>query len=256
VTSGLRAPARLGAQRGVRERKSLRDPDGQGPNWTPWSRRDWVSFAYRASTVVSGLVRVAAAGREDMWIRAALRERTAWTASAAARADVLWTWWWELGGGRAGDVVGGTNRVIGGAVVLLAALVVANVVKGLYWTAVDAEARDWAASLTSAGPPRRWSVARRWRRGGVVGAGWAVLLAGLVGGVVGGPWACPHPGQVRSARPSPGTVQACRTLPPPAPSWSSWARPARARRPSASASPKSSTSSCATPTPTSRPSRA
>lgn len=189
VTSGLRAPARLGAQRGVRERKSLRDPDGQGPNWTPWSRRDWVSFACRASTVVAGLVLVVAAGREVMGIGAALRELTAWTASAAARADVLWTWWWELGGGRAGDVVGGTNRVIGGAVVLLAAVVVANVVKGLYWTAVDAEARDWAASLTSAGPPRRWSVARWWRRGGLVVAVWAVLLAGLVGGVVGGPWA-------------------------------------------------------------------
>lgn len=188
VTQGLEGSARLGATRGVRERKSLGDPAGEGPNWTPWSRRDWVSFVCRGLAVVLGIVLISVCGHRVMALGARLRGTTPWAEDAAARADALWTRWWELFGGTAGDVVGGTNRVIGGFLVLLAVLLVANLAKSLYWGAVEAEARDWALSLAE-GEPRRWSVARWTRRGGAVVLVWAALLAALTWWVAAAPWA-------------------------------------------------------------------
>jgi len=188
VTQGLDPAARLGAPRGVRERRSLRDPAGEGPNWTPWSRRDWVSFACRGLSLLAGVLLVALCGTQVMALGARLRDVASWTRGGAERADALWTTWWELFGGQAGDVVGGTNRVIGAVVVLVAAVVVANLAKGLYWGAVAAEARDWAASIADGGAPRRWSVARWTVRGGAIVLAWAVLLGALVGVVVAAPW--------------------------------------------------------------------
>src|SRR5690606_16130970 len=190
VTQGLEGSARLGATRGVRERKSLGDPAGEGPNWTPWSRRDWVSFVCRGLAVVLGIVLISVCGHRVMALGARLRGTTPWAEDAAARADALWTRWWELFGGTAGDVVGGTNRVVGGFLVLLAVLLVANLAKSLYWGAVEAEARDWALSLAE-GEPRRWSVARWTRRGGAVRSdalwtSWWELFGGTAGDVVGG----------------------------------------------------------------------
>lgn len=188
ITSGLTGPGRLGAARGVRARKSLRDPEGTGPNWTPWSRRDWVSFGCRAAALVSGLVLAVVCGAQVMSLGARLRGIGTWADDAATWAGERWGQWWALLGGEAGDVVGGTNRVIGTVVVLAAALVVANVVKAMYWAAVAAEARDWAASIADGGAPERWSV-RRWVvRGGAVALVWAALVVALVGTVVAAPW--------------------------------------------------------------------
>ncbi|MDQ2624225.1 MAG: hypothetical protein M3Y20_03590 [Actinomycetota bacterium] len=188
ITHGLEGRARLGATRGVRERKSLHDPAGEGPNWTPWSRRDWVSFGCRGLALLVGVVLVAASGTQVMALGARLRGTATWSQSAAERADALWTRWWELFGGHAGDVVGGTDRVVGGLVVLVAAVVVANLVKSLYWGAVGAEARDWALSVAT-GEARRWTTARWIARGGVIVLVWAALLAALVWSVVSAPWA-------------------------------------------------------------------
>lgn len=189
ITDGLGAQARLGAPRGVRARKSLHDPDGTGPNWTPWSRRDWVSFGCRAGTIVAGLLLAVLCGGQVMALGAWLRGIGAWADDAATWAGERWGRWWALLGGEAGDVVGGTDRVIGTVVVLAATLVVANVAKALYWAAVGAEARDWAASIARGGAPERWPV-RQWVvRGGAVAVLWAVLTAGLIGVVVTAPWA-------------------------------------------------------------------
>lgn len=188
VTAGLGPAGHLGAARGVRARTSLHDPAGTGPNWTPWSRRDWVSFACRAVAVAAGFVLVAVCGAQVMALGARLRDVGTWADDAAAWAGERWGQWWALLGGEAGDVVGGTNRVIGTVVVLAAALVVANLAKAMYWAQVGAEARDWAASIADGGSPVRWTV-RRWVvRGGAVALVWAGLVAGLVGAVVAAPW--------------------------------------------------------------------
>ncbi|NLF05370.1 MAG: hypothetical protein GX593_10285, partial [Actinomycetales bacterium] len=188
ITQGLEPSARLGVPRGVRERRSLQDPAGEGPNWTPWSRRDWVSFGSRGLSLVVGVLLVVLCGEQVMALGARLRGVATWAQSGAERADALWTTWWGLFGSDAGDVVGGTNRVIGGVIVLVAAVVVANVAKSLYWGAVGAEARDWARSLAT-GVPRRWSV-RYWTvRGGAIFVVWAALLGALVATVVAAPWA-------------------------------------------------------------------
>ena len=133
-----------------------------------------MSFVCRALCLVVGVSLVGAFGAQVMALGAKLRGLNAFSEDAAARADALWTRWWSLLGGDAGDVEGGTNRVIGGVVVLVAALVIANVVKGLYWAAVSAEARDWARSIAT-GPARRWSVARWTVRGGAITLVWATL---------------------------------------------------------------------------------
>lgn len=189
ITAGLGDRARLGAPRGVRARKSLRDPDGTGPNWTPWSRRDWVSFGCRVGTIVAGMVLALTCGAQVMALGARLRGIGAWADDAATWAGERWGQWWALLGGEAGDVVGGTDRVIGTVVVLVAATGIANVAKALYWAAVGAEARDWAASIASGGSPERWPV-RRWVvRGGAVVVLWAALTVGFVGVVATAPWA-------------------------------------------------------------------
>jgi|GEM_PF-5419832 len=188
VTAGLDRRSKLGAPRGVRERKSLRDTAGEGPNWTPWSRRDWVSFACRGLAVLAGIVLVSASGTQVMALGAWLRGVGEWAESAATWAGDRWALWWGLLGGEAGDVVGGTNRVIGGVVVLVAAAVVANVVKALYWGAVGAEARDWALSIAAGGAARRWTTARWSVRGAVIVLVWAGLVGGLIAAVVTAPW--------------------------------------------------------------------
>jgi len=189
VTAGLTEGSKLGAPRGVRERRSLRDPGGEGPNWTPWSRRDWVSFACRGGALVTAIVLVAACGAQIMALGAWLRGMAGWAESAATWVGEKWALWWALIDGEAGDVVGGTNRVIGGVVVLLAAIVIANIVKGLYWGAVGAEARVWALSLTvKPKNPDRWSVGRWTARGGLILLLWAALVGGLIAAVVTAPW--------------------------------------------------------------------
>ena len=188
ITLGLPAKARLGARRGVRARKSLGDPKGQRPNWTPWSRRDWVSFACRGLALVAGLGLVVFAGPQVMSIGAKLRGIGPWAETAATWAGEQWGRWWALLGGEAGNVVGGTNRVIGGVGVRVAAILVANIVKARYWGAVDAEARDWARSIAWGGAPRRWTTGRWVVRGGVVVLVWLGLVVGLVAVVTGAPW--------------------------------------------------------------------
>ena len=176
VTAGLPVSARLGARRGVRARKALQDPEGQGPNWTPWSRRDWVFLGCRALTILLWLGLVVGAGRQVTALGSRLRGLGPLSGELAGRADALWTRWWSLLGGEPGDVAGGTDRVVGALVLLSAALLVARTLEGVYGAAVEAEARTWVRSLPG-GRVRRWST-RRWTLlGAAVLVPWAVVLA-------------------------------------------------------------------------------